>query len=59
MPDVDGTMRDTRAIQGELARIAHMFAPHRDDPVMRELCRLAVKCAQERRIRLEVERRGE
>ena len=31
----------------ELLRIAHMFAPYRDNDLMRELCRLAIKCAQE------------
>jgi hypothetical protein len=34
-----------------LLRIAHMFAPHRRDELMRELCRLAVKCAQEGAVR--------
>lgn len=29
-----------------LLRVAHMFAPHRDDPLMRGLCRLAIRCAQ-------------
>lgn len=41
----------TSIVQARLVRIAHMFAEHRDDPLMRELCRLAIKCAQERLIR--------
>lgn len=40
-----------QAVQGDLLRIAHMFGDFRDDPVMRELCRLAIKCAQERLLR--------
>ena len=31
----------------ELLRIAHMFSPYRDNDLMRDLCRLAIKCAQE------------
>ncbi len=38
---------DTQEIERNLVRIAHMFAPHRDDALMRDICRLAVKCAQE------------
>jgi hypothetical protein len=34
-----------------LLRLARMFAPHRGDGLMRELCRLAVSCAQEGLIR--------
>ena len=37
-------------IDKDLARIARMFGDYRDDRLMRELCRLAVKCAQERLI---------
>ncbi len=38
---------DPQEIEKNLVRIAHMFAPHRDDALMRDICRLAVKCAQE------------
>lgn len=38
-------------IEDGLHRIAHMFLPFREDQVMRELCRLAVKSVQERWIR--------
>lgn len=37
-------------LQWALMTIGHMFVEHRDDPIMRDLCRLAVKCAQERLI---------
>ena len=51
MADAGGTGRepgpnDTQVRQ-ELMLIARMFAEYREDPVMREFCRLAVKCAQE------------
>ncbi len=49
----DAAKSDTRA-QGDLMRLARMFVAYRDDPVMRELCRLAVKCAQEQWIKAEV-----
>ncbi len=42
---------DDQAVRTNLLRIARMFAKFRDDAIMRELCRLAVKCAQERLIR--------
>ncbi len=38
-------------VQRELMIIAHMFVEHRDDPIMRDLCKLAMKCAQEQLIR--------
>ncbi|MCC8190569.1 MAG: hypothetical protein LIP77_08050 [Planctomycetes bacterium] len=38
---------ETAALQAALQKIAHMFADHRDDPLMRELCRLAIQCARE------------
>ncbi|MCD8350999.1 MAG: hypothetical protein LUC93_10360 [Planctomycetaceae bacterium] len=41
----------TPQTQKDLRRIAHMFSTHRDDPLMREICRLAIKCAQEGWIR--------
>jgi flagellar biosynthesis regulator FlbT len=41
---------DDQAVQRNLRRIAHMFAGFRDDEIMRELCRLAVKGARERLI---------
>lgn len=41
----------TPQTQKDLRRIAHMFSAYRDDPVMREICRFAIKCAQERWIR--------
>ncbi len=37
-------------IQLALMTIGHMFVEYRDDPIMRDLCRLAMKCAQERLI---------
>lgn len=42
---------DSVIIQGHLVKIAHMFNDYRDDPLMRELCRLAIKCAKERLLR--------
>ncbi len=42
---------ENEAVQDSLLRIAHMFSQFRDDPIMRELCRLAIKTAQERLIR--------
>ena len=39
-------------VQRELLLIARMFVEYRDDPIMRELCRLAVKCSQEKLIKL-------
>lgn len=39
---------DTSIVQERLLRLAHMFNEYRDDQLMRELCRLAIKCAQER-----------
>lgn len=46
------TTEDDPALAGErlnasLRRLAHMFDPYRDDPLMRDLCRLAIKCVQE------------
>lgn len=38
---------NNKRVEQELLRVAEMFSPHREDPLMRELCRLAVKCAQE------------
>ncbi len=42
---------DTQEIERELLRIARMFAPYRENALMRDLCRLAVKCAQEGLVR--------
>ena len=39
---------DTVVMHERLAVLAHMFAQYRDDKIMRELCRLAIVCAQER-----------
>ncbi len=41
---------DSIVIQANLMRLAHMFEPYRDDALMRELLRLAIRSAQERRI---------
>lgn len=38
---------DTAIIQNRLLRLAYMFNEHKNDPLMRELCRLAIKCTQE------------
>lgn len=35
----------------QLLRIAHMFSPYRENTLMRGLCRLAVKCAQDKCVR--------
>ena len=35
-------------MQERFLRIARMFEEYREDEIMRELCRLAIKCAQER-----------
>lgn len=40
------------ATEEDLRRIARMFLPYRDDPLMRELCRLAVRAIQEGWIRV-------
>ena len=48
--DAAKAVLDKEMLQHDLQRIAHMFSPYRDDPVMRDLCRLAIKCAQERLI---------
>ncbi len=37
-------------IQRDLMAIAHMFVEYRDDPIMRSLCKLAIKCAREQLI---------
>ena len=51
-PEVEESAKsDTVIVQEQLLRLAHMFNPYRDVPLMRELCRLAIKCAQERLIR--------
>lgn len=39
--------REEELVNARLLRLAHMFDPHRDNPLMRELCRLAIKCARE------------
>ena len=41
---------DTVVVQARLMKLARMFNEYREDPMMRELCRLAIKCAQERLI---------
>lgn len=41
------TLVDNERVEKNLLRVANMFIPHRNDPVMRELCRLAVKCVRE------------
>ena len=43
---------ETAIIQEDLLKVAHMFNDYREDRLMRELCRLAIKCAQERLIRV-------
>lgn len=50
-PPADGDDGDV-SMERDLRRIAHMFSAYRDDPLMRELCRLAIKCTQERLIRV-------
>ncbi len=52
MPDAE-TAKSGAGTQDELMRLARMFVAYRDDPIMRELCRLAVKCAQEQWIKSE------
>lgn len=39
--------KSIKRIDKKLLRIAQMFAPYREDPLMRDLCRLAVTCARE------------
>lgn len=34
-------------VQTRLVRLARMFAEYKSDPLMREVCRLAIKCAKE------------
>lgn len=46
-----GDKSDSVIMQEQLLRLAHMFEPFKEDPLMRELCRLAIRCAQERLIR--------
>ncbi len=45
------TTGDAATMESKLLRVAHMFEEHRDDLNMRELCRLAIKVAQEGLIR--------
>lgn len=49
-PDELPKKSETAIIQENLLKVAHMFNDYRDDRLMRELCRLAIKCAQERLI---------
>ena len=35
------------AIAARLQQLAKMFAEYKSDPIMREVCRLAIKCAKE------------
>lgn len=42
-----GSGEDAARVQRNLMRIAHMFGEYRDDRLMREMCRLAIKFAQE------------
>ncbi|MDR0362574.1 MAG: hypothetical protein LBJ46_07835 [Planctomycetota bacterium] len=42
---------DPAAVEDRLKRLAAMFSEHRQDPVMRELLRLAVLCAREGLVR--------
>jgi predicted 2-oxoglutarate/Fe(II)-dependent dioxygenase YbiX len=39
------------AVEDRLMRLAAMFARHRDDPLMRELLRIAILCAREGLVR--------
>ncbi len=51
---MDGTRKDSQDRAGEKAReeelkekmlrIARMFTPHQDAPLMRQLCLIAIKC---------------
>lgn len=41
------TPSDSVLLQERLVRVARMFNDHRDDPLMRELCRLSIKYAKE------------
>lgn len=50
-PDGAASPEDTVRVQKALLRVAHMFGEYRDDDIMRELCVLAIKAAQERLIR--------
>lgn len=38
---------ENECMEKAFLRIAHMFSPYREDPIMRELCRLAVKSVRE------------
>ncbi len=49
-PDIKEAL-ENEAMQENLLRVAHMFSEFREDPYMRELCRLAIKITQERLIR--------
>ncbi len=43
-----GTDGDSQeALREKMLRIAHMFAPHQNVPLMRRLCRAAIHCLQE------------
>lgn len=48
----DPSKSDSVIVQESLLRLARMFNEHRENPLMRELCRLAIKSAQERLIRV-------
>ena len=47
MPEAEADARAGGDVDERLMRVGRMFGPHRDDPDMRELCRLAIKCVQE------------
>lgn len=38
---------DAGLVQRRLEMLAHMFGEHKDDPIMRRLCRLAIKSVRE------------
>lgn len=42
-----GDAESAASVEADLRRVARMFLPYRDDALMRELCRLAVRSVQE------------
>jgi hypothetical protein len=46
-PDGGVPAPGAEGVERSMLLIARMFAPHRDNELMRSLCRLALKCVQE------------
>ncbi len=47
MDERESNPEAAEALKLKMIRIAHMFEPHQDAPLMRQLCRIAIKCLEE------------